>query len=222
MFFGILIIFIGVVALVNEMNLGFQIESALFWPAILIIFAAYMMFKNKKFSFWYSVLAFIGVWYTLYYFDIVTANLENYFWPVILIFLGLGIISNKLSWNNKIRTESTTCATKGKDGRLNFNGIFGGVKEIVKNNDFKGCIINAIFGGVELDLREIKVKDNVVIDANSIFGGVDLIMPEDYNVVVNSFAVFGGNDNKIRRQFDDNKKTIYVNCVSIFGGADIK
>ena len=222
MFIGILIIFIGIIALVNEMNLGFQIEYDLIWPMMLIIFSVYMMIKNKRFSFWYSVFGFIGIWYSLYYFDIVTANLENYFWPIILIILGCAIISNKASWNKKVVDLSKTCAIEGKDGRLNFNGIFGGVTERIRNNDFKGCIVNAIFGGAELDLRDVKIKDNVVIDANSIFGGIDLIMPEDYNVVVNSFAVFGGNDNKINRAFDEKKKTIYINCVSIFGGADIK
>jgi len=222
MFIGILIIFIGLIALINEMNLGFQIEYDLVWPMLMIIFSVYMMIKNKKFSFWYSIMGFIGAWYVLYYFDIITASLENYFWPVVLIILGFAIIANKASWNKKVSEISSTCATKGKDGRLNFNGVFGGVTERVKNNDFKGCIANAIFGGVELDLRDIKIKDDAIIDANSIFGGVDLVMPEDYNVVVNSFAVFGGNDNKIDRKFDDSKKTIYINCVSIFGGAEIK
>ena len=61
-----------------------------------------------------------------------------------------------------------------------------------------------------------------MIKFNWIFAGIDLVMPEDYNVVVNSFAVFGGNDNKIKREFDDSKKTININCVSIFGGTDIK
>lgn len=136
-----------------------------------------MMIKNKKFSFWYSIIDFIGIWYSLYYFDILTANLEKYLWPIILIILVCAIISNKASWNKKVVDLNKTCGLEGKDGRLSFNGIFG---------------------------------------------GIDLIMPEDYNVIVNSFAVFGGNDNKINREFNEIKKTIYINCVSIFGGADIK
>lgn len=46
-------------------------------------------------------------------------------------------------------------------------------------------------------------------------------MPEEYNVV-NSFSIFGENDNKIKQAYNKDKKTIYVNCVFIFGEADIK
>lgn len=219
---GIIILLLGIVFLINEMNLGFQLEFDLVWPVVLMVVTLGLMIKNRKIGFWHLLFMVIGAWYTLYYFDIIRVTLEDYLWPVFLIILGGAIISSKCLWNKKVKAAETTCGVLAKDGRLNFNGIFGGVKEIVKNSDFKGCVANGIFGGVELDLTKIKIDENVTIDANSIFGGIELFMPEDYNVVVNSFAIFGGNDNKINKAYDKDKKTIYVNCISIFGGTDIK
>lgn len=222
MVLGIIILIMGIIILINELNLGFNIEFSLVWPVALLIFSLISMIKNNKVSFWYTVFAFIGLWYTLYYFDLIKVSLNELLWPAILIILGCAIISNKHTWNKRTKENKNTTGVVKKNGKLNFNGIFGGVEEIISDKDFKGCIANAIFGAVELDLTKIKIKDNVTIDANSIFGGVDLKMPEDYNIVINSFAIFGGNDNKIKREFDESKKTIYINCVSIFGGTEIK
>lgn len=222
MLVGLIILLIGVIYLINEMNFGFKIEFDLIWPLLVMLFSFGTMIKHKKFSFWYSLFGFIGFWYTLYYFNILKVSISDFLWPLILITMGLAIINSKITWDQKVKDAELTSGTIAKDGRLNFNGIFGGVEETINLKDFKGCVANGIFGGVELDLRKVEIKENVTIDANSIFGGIDLTMPEDYNVVVNSFAIFGGNDNKIKREFDEKKKTIYVNCVSIFGGTDIK
>lgn len=219
MILGLIVLIIGIICLVNEMNLGFKIEFEIVWPLVVMLFSIYRIVKLKKFSFCYTLFAIIGFWYTLYYFNIIKVSLDIYMWPIIFIILGISIITSKLNWNKKFEM---TKGTVSKDGRLSFNGIFGAIQEIVKVNDFKGCVANGIFGSVDLDLRNITINDNVTIDANSVFGGIDLIMPEEYNIVVNSFAIFGGNENKTKHPFDENKKTIYVNCVSIFGGTDIK
>ncbi|HPF83279.1 MAG TPA: LiaF-related protein [Bacilli bacterium] len=222
MIVGLIILILGIVCLINEMNLGIKIEFDLLWPLVMIVFSLGYMIKNKKLGFWSTLFMFIGIWYTLYYFNIITVSLDEYLWPVILIILGGAIISSKISWDNKAKEGKSYCKVDSKDGKLTYDGIFGGIKETVKKTDFVGCIINAIFGSVELDLREIKVEDNITIDANSIFGGIDLRVPDDYNIVVNSFAIFGGNENKADKKFDEKRKTIYINCVSIFGGTEIK
>ena len=81
--------------------------------------------------------------------------------------------------------------------------------------------MEAVFGGIKLDLREAIIKKDVVINARAIFGGIDILVPENINVVVSSSSMFGGVDNK-REINQDNKITIYVNDSSLFGGIDIK
>ena len=62
----------------------------------------------------------------------------------------------------------------------------------------------------------------MVINCFSVFGGVDLIVPSDVNVVVKSNSVFGGVENKNNNKKNDKNKTIYVNATAIFGGIDLK
>ena len=70
-------------------------------------------------------------------------------------------------------------------------------------------------------MREAKIKEDVVINASSVFGGIDIIVPDDVNIKIKSNSIFGGVDNK-KKNNEDKKHTIYVNASCLFGGVDIK
>lgn len=48
------------------------------------------------------------------------------------------------------------------------------------------------------------------------------MIPEGYNVSLQSSNFFGGNENKCQNEYNSQHKTIHVYCVSIFGGTDLK
>ena len=81
--------------------------------------------------------------------------------------------------------------------------------------------LEAIFGGIDCHLEKAKINDDVLIKASAIFGGIDIFVPEGYNVKVESTSIFGGVDNK-KMTFDEKNKTIYIKAVCIFGGVDVK
>ena len=58
--------------------------------------------------------------------------------------------------------------------------------------EFKGKNLDAIFGGIDLDLRGAKITSDVVINASAVFGGIDIIVPENVKVKIKSNAIFGG------------------------------
>lgn len=102
-----------------------------------------------------------------------------------------------------------------------YTGIFGGIEEKYSKNKFNGCKIISVFGGSTVDLRDALIEKDCIVEVFSIFGGSDLIVPDNVNVVVSGVALFGGCDNKKGNQ-KNNEITIYVEQVSIFGGLDIK
>lgn len=220
MLIGIIVLIIGIVLLVNELNLGFQIDFDMVWSIILIVVALYYMAKSRKVSLWTLIVLFIGTWSLLEYLDVVTAKVENLFWPIVVIIAGLSIVFSKMTWRRKLK--DLTKFEVGKDGRLIYSGIFGGTSEKLQTNDFKGAVVNSVFGAVDLNIKRAKIKEDVIIDVNSIFGGTNIIVSDNYNIKLNSVALFGGNSNDTGISFDENRKTIYINCVSIFGGTEIK
>jgi len=137
--------------------------------------------------------------------------------PAILILIGASMIFKNFfdkgvnekikKLNQKLNKEDEVAATFSGQN-LNFAG-----------EEFQGKTVNAIFGGVKMDLRKAKIKDEAVINASSIFGGIDILVPEDVTVKVKSNSIFGGVSNKVKTE---GNKTIYVNAMCLFGGVDIK
>lgn len=139
--------------------------------------------------------------------------------PMILIIIGLSLLLKDML-NEKVnkivkkmnKNDGTTYCATFSNQNININ----------ENEEFNGCTIEAVFGGVKCDLRNAKITEDVVIKASAIFGGIDILAPEGVNVRVSSTSIFGGGNNRHKNVKNDKAKTIYVNATNIFGGVDIK
>lgn len=131
--------------------------------------------------------------------------------PVILVFIGLSIMFN----NNGKKISKNTDDNE-------YCACFSGQTIKFDGKDFKCAEVNAIFGGITIDLTNAKVKDGAVIDATAVFGGVTILIPEDLKVEIKSTSVFGGVSDKTKNKEKKDKVTLHVNGCSIFGGVDIK
>ena len=140
--------------------------------------------------------------------------------PILIVGIGISIIiknmmdndvnSNIKEINKKIDSEEGYAATfSGQD--VNLNG-----------EKFKGTNLNAVFGGIKLDLRNAIIKEDVVINASSIFGGIDIFVPDGFAIKVKSNSFFGGVSNKKNTNVKEGAHTIYINATCMFGGVDIK
>ena len=82
--------------------------------------------------------------------------------------------------------------------------------------------ISIIFGSVEIDLSKAILKKDQIINANAIFGGVDIRVPSGVNIKVKSTPIFGGVENKTKTEYNESLPTLYINGVAMFGGVEIK
>ena len=117
--------------------------------------------------------------------------------PLILVIIGLSII---LEGN--------------KDSKTNVV-----IKKINSNDNEKTSVCSA-FSSQNIKLNKEKINN---LELNAIFGGIDIIVPDDVNVKIKSTSIFGGTSNKKQLMDDKEKKhTIYINASCVFGGVDIK
>lgn len=143
--------------------------------------------------------------------------------PAALIFVGVSIIF-KDRFKTKINAEIKAINEKNKEtNRENRDhvAIFSGLDLNCGGAEFYGNNMTAVFGGIECDIRDAIINEDVVINASAIFGGVDIIIPSDVNVKINSTSIFGGTS-KCKRPKIENAPTVYINATSIFGGVDVK
>lgn len=218
MLFGFIIVVIGILYLTETLVPGFHVDFDIIWPIVIMAFGLNTILKRKKLDMFSTVLLFVGTWYLLLNVNFIPEECEGIFWPIIVIIMGLSIMLSSVNFHNKVKKLGKV----SREGMTSYSGIFSGVEEKVKTKDFKGTTIYAVFGGVDLDLRDVEIKENVVINIYCAFGGATLLMPKEYNIIMNSTALFGANENKCDHEFHEKGKTIYVNCSSIFGGTELK
>ncbi len=103
--------------------------------------------------------------------------------------------------------------------------IFGGSRERVTSQNFKGGEINCIFGSLKLDLTAAQLAEGEnYLEISTIFGGIELIIPADWHVELHQTNVFGGfADKRPKATFEvaDNRRLV-LEIASIFGGGEIK
>lgn len=139
--------------------------------------------------------------------------------PTVLIIIGISFIF-KDTFNSKISKEINKLnENRPKDSE--YCATFSGQNVKFDGKKFNGTELTAVFGGVKCDLTKAIIENDVVINATSVFGGIDILVPENVKVKIKSSSIFGGVDEKRKSDTTDGH-TIYVNATCIFGGVDIK
>ncbi len=131
--------------------------------------------------------------------------------PAIFLIIGISILFRSLFAGTK-RHYNGTCGYAAT--------FAGNVVMPMGNERFEGCEADAVFGGLDLDLRDAVIEDGAVIEATAIFGGIDIKVPQGVNVKVKRTELFGGAKSYISNK--DGNPVLYVNALCMFGGVDIK
>ena len=141
--------------------------------------------------------------------------------PTILVIIGISFIF-KDTFDHKINGE----IKKLNKNRVKDNGYcatFSGQNVNFDGEKFNGTDLTAVFGGIKCDLRNAVIESDSVINVSSIFGGTEIIVPENVKVKIKSTSMFGGVDEKRKNKSDNQESnTIYINATCLFGGVEIK
>lgn len=217
---GIILVIIGVIIGLN--TIGITDIDIFFdgqWTLVIIVPCFIGLFTNKDKT-GNIIGLLVGVILLLGMQNIIDFNLIwKLLLPSIIVIIGLSLIF-KNTFNSKINNEIKKLNNKNTKNN-EYCATFSGQRIDFPNEEFKGATLNSVFGSITCDLREAKIKEDVVINASSVFGGIDIIVPDDVNIKIKSNSIFGGVNNK-KKNNEDKKYTIYVNASCLFGGVDIK
>ncbi len=142
--------------------------------------------------------------------------------PIIFVIAGLGIMfSNTFRRTFGHRVSNQEFNRMQADNK-NYSATFSGQNINFDNQVFEGANVDAIFGSVCLRMDQAIISKDVVINCNATFGGIELYLPGDVNVSINSTPIFGGVSNHRRKAEIQNAPVVFINATSMFGGVDIK
>ena len=218
---GIVLVIIGVIVGLNALNItNINIFFNGWWTLFIIIPSLIGLLKEKDktgniIGLIIGVVLLLGV-QNIIDFDLIWKLIL----PVIIIIVGLSLIfGNNL--NKKINNEIKKINNK-KGKNEEYCSTFSEQKIDFDDEEFKGASLTAVFGGITLDLRNAKINEDVVINTTSVFGGIDIYVPDNIKIKVKSTSIFGGVDNKKIKNDNEKEHIIYINASCIFGGVDIK
>lgn len=210
---------------------------------ILVIFGILLFIKNYE-PFEYILPSFIFQWEFIFmivgflffflsrnkipgiiFFSIGLFNLIPELWPLVFVIIGLFILFNDKRKRYSYNQSNTNPLEKGTNYFEQIS-IFGGGSKVFTSDNFKGGNIISIFGGSEVNLLGSKLANGEnVLETISIFGGTTILVPNDWNIVIDVLPIFGAfNDKRFKNPNDtiDKTKTLIIKGIAIFGGGEVK
>ena len=221
---GFILIFAGLLVIAGQLNIvPWNIREVIFsWQMILIGIGLVLVLTREGSSAGWILLAIGGFFLVPEIFD-VPFTWRRLFWPAIFIIVGLLLIF-RIGNIGRPRFEV--------DGEINDEdyfddvAIFGGGSRLITTQNLKGGKITAIFGGSQLNFTQTKLANGkIYIDYFTLFGGTNLIIPDDWEVKVSITPILGGFSDKRNPRPDvakDPSKQVIIKGIAIFGGGELK
>ena len=241
-FLGILLIltgvlFIGINVGLLPPNFGHILIS---WQMLIILFGIAHLFGKKFLS--ASFFIFVGMFFIVprvaevfpEQLSCIPDNFLSLYWPVLLVATGILILLHRIVIphkhhkfcmpNHESPFSHQKFHRKGKSG-FEKKAVFGDVKHIILDPVFTSGEVNAVFGGITLDLRKTSLPEGeTILDVNAVFGGVIIFVPEDWYVESRVDSVFGGfKDSRIppSEESIDKSRKLIITGSCVFGGGEL-
>lgn len=216
---GILVIIAGILFLLDNLGVEFGFTIWSLWPLVLIVLGLTLVARpaEERQTLTGSILLAIGLIFLLDNLEVIPYGIGD-FWPVILILVGILIVKNAV-WGFRGAPMS--------EDFINLSFVLGGGDYRFNTKKLQGGKVSAIMGGGTIDLREADIeKDTAVIDTFALMGGIDIRVPETWEVVVQGTPIMGGIDNKARLNNSTaagkTPKKLIIKGSAIMGGVEIK
>jgi predicted membrane protein len=195
-----------------QKNATTQIVIGLFVVAIGLLFLLDnlgWLDLNFTLHIWPTALIFFGIsWRSL--------------WPVLLIAAGLAVVFKPASGRSFFDTLGQTIDKDGNETDVNVTSIMGSYKNRITTPDFRGGELTTVMGGIDLDLRQSSINGDAVLNVFTLFGGITVKVPTDWQVVLQGTPIMGGFEEKTVPPPAVTGKRLIIRGYVIMGGLEVR
>lgn len=210
---GLIIVAVGLGFLLDAVGLiGFSDLLAKFWPVFIILAGVLALKDSPRSPLWPAILIGFGSLLLLRQTDVIDFNVWKLIWPAIIIAIGFNIIFEKMNHKPRVATDTDQ----------DLSAILSGNSSRNTSDNYKGGKLTAILGGIELDLNKATIEKEAYLDAFCFMGGVELRVPDTWEVRTSGTPILGGWDNKAVKPQAKNPPVLHVRGTCIMGGLNIK
>lgn len=223
---GILLIIIGIFAMSGSFfNLPFHFTHYIFsMPGLMMIIGLFILINHNDSFLGVILVGAGGFWFLSRYADFPMRHYLNEYWPILIILFGIYIIFKRDGHTNVLKENLDT--NNYNIDYIDEVSILGGGRKSINSKNFKGGKVTTILGGINIDLHESNLAEgNNSLEITAILGGIDIVVPRDWKVILNVTSIFGGFDDKrilnANHVYESNKVLI-IKGTAIFGGGNLK
>lgn len=212
--FGLIVIAAGVLFTLDNLGFVHAENYTRFWPTGLIAIGLLKLSQTRRGppALVSMFMVVLGAWllfgelteYRIHFGDL---------WPVLLVLFGAYLVWQGVSVRASRPIEGGSM--------ISAMAILGGVSRGSNTRDFRGADLTAILGGCELDLRNATLDGEAVIDVFSLWGGIEIRVPEEWIIDSHVVPILGGVDEKTRRPAAGGPH-VTVRGFAIMSGVEIK
>jgi len=136
------------------------------------------------------------------------------YWPLLLVGLGLSIVRQTLR-------RTTAGEALDRRSELRVVAILGGNKGSNGSHAFRGGELTAILGGVNLDLTQARITAGpAVIDVFTMWGGLELRVPEGWIIENRMVVALGGYEDRTRPVGNPDAPRLVLRGTTVMGGIE--
>ncbi|PKP48343.1 MAG: hypothetical protein CVT92_16190 [Bacteroidetes bacterium HGW-Bacteroidetes-1] len=226
---GVLLIIAGGLLLLDTFDLlSFNMRHYLIsWKTFLIV-VGLIILSNRENRTTGWILVGLGILFWLPELFDYRIRLSAVFWPAVLMGIGLIIITRRSGGTSSGRLNRAFTGNKhdytNPDEYIDETAIFGGGNTKFVSENFRGGKITAIFGGSDLHMMgAVPSKEGCVIDVFILFGGTNLLIPDDWQIKSEVVSIFGGfSDKRMLPATSNPEKFVIIKGLVLFGGVEVK
>ncbi len=211
---GVLVLALGVIFTLDNLGVVDGGDILSYWPAGVMALGIAKVLQPYGRGFGVALIV-LGAWLLLERLELVPWSLWD-LWPLILVAIGASLI-----WKTVVPRVRRAGSSTGP--QLNVAALLGGAEPRITADNFRGGDVLAIMGGCKVDLREAKAApEGAVLDTFAFWGGIEILVPEDWSVELRGTPILGGFEDKTRGGKTDGSQRLTVTGMAIMGGVEVK
>lgn len=229
--FGLILCVVGFLWTLDSLDIIDSQPILDWWPILLVFFGVSRLLGigAPRHGVPGLIFIFAGSWMLLRRFGVVHVGIFD-LWPLLLFAVGAMLV-----WKSLRRTApgmvgggapgmfgGMRSGTEPADA-ISTVAIWSGAKHKIISQQFRGGEITAVMGGADLDCRSARLADGrAAIDLFVWWGGVEIRVPDDWQVVNEGFVIMGAIEDKSRSLPAGPVQTLVLRGMVVMGGIEIK
>jgi len=216
--FGLFILMAGVLFAYGELTGRDLVDLLRYWPAVFVVVGLAQLSdaRGRRAFLGAAIWIAAGALLLLYNLDVLPFNVFD-LTPLLIAVLGAHLVRRSFS-----RLPLPGAAAGTASPWVRALAVMGGVQRRHRSRHFAGGDVTAIMGGCEIDLTRCAIADEeAVLDTFALWGGIEVRVPEGWEVTGEVLPILGGFDDKTTLADTPPAGRLRLRGFAIMGGVEV-